>query len=197
MPLCCSRSSSNKSSKKTQAVSILLNLEIILGIFWFLPQFTAVEAFKQNAMYLLYFAIWNCEHIICNDICQLHDISTWFVMIFVICRTSPLMICNDILSYTGHLHSWFVMIFCYMQDISTRMAVRMVPTIIFTREGKEVGRIKSIVSIEHLQEKITSLLQPQMTWVTSFHGLAPRKKNWFEKLFPRYDWVKLVLRTLA
>ena len=102
-------------------------MEILLGIFWFLPHFTAMEAFEQYAMYLLCFAVQNCKHMICNDI-------------------------------------------CHMQDISTRMVVRMVPTIIFTRQGKEVGRIKGVVSIQQLQEKITSLLQPQMTWELFFVG---------------------------
>jgi hypothetical protein len=33
----------------------------------------------------------------------------------------------------------------------------MVPTIIFAREGKEVARMKSIVSIGQLEEKIANL----------------------------------------
>lgn len=49
------------------------------------------------------------------------------------------------------------------KDITMRMAVRIVPTLIFVQGGKEVERVKRVVSSELLQQKILSLLQPQQT----------------------------------
>eukprot|EP00250_Pteridium_aquilinum_P004098 c14334_g1_i1 orf=274-642(+) len=49
------------------------------------------------------------------------------------------------------------------KDITARMAVRIVPTLLFVKGGKEVGRVKRSVSPEVLHQKILSFLQPQLS----------------------------------
>ena len=120
-------------------------------------------------MYLLCFAIGNCEHTICNDICHMQDMSTHdFVMILSYAENLHSSFCKRYLSYAGHLHSNGGSHGPHHHLHTGRKR---------SRQNQERRKHSTPPGEDHIAFTTANDMR------TSFHGLAPRRRSGLRNSF--------------